>query len=51
MRAVITRDLRLEGGGLVRNAEFLRFAPFSHRSVASSWRACTSSASSSAAKT
>jgi transposase len=26
MRAVITRDLRLEGGGLVRNAEFLRFA-------------------------
>ena len=26
MRAVITRDLRLEGGALVRNAEFLRFA-------------------------
>ena len=26
MKAVITRDLRLEGGGLVRNAEFLRFA-------------------------
>jgi transposase len=25
MKAVITRDLRLEGGGLVRNAEFLRF--------------------------
>jgi transposase len=26
MRAVITRDLRLEGGALVRNTEFLRFA-------------------------
>ena len=26
MRAVITRDLRLEGGSLVRNGEFLRFA-------------------------
>ena len=26
MKAVITRDLRLEGGALVRNAEFLRFA-------------------------
>ena len=26
MRSVITRDLRLEGGALVRNAEFLRFA-------------------------
>ena len=26
MKAVVTRDLRLEGGGLVRNAEFLRFA-------------------------
>lgn len=26
MKAVITRDLRLEGGDLVRNAEFLRFA-------------------------
>ena len=26
MKAVITRDLRLEGGGLIRNAEFLRFA-------------------------
>lgn len=26
MRAVITRDLRLEGGALVKNAEFLRFA-------------------------
>lgn len=26
MKAVITRDLRLEGGTLVRNAEFLRFA-------------------------
>ena len=25
-KAVITRDLRLEGGALVRNAEFLRFA-------------------------
>jgi len=25
MKAVITRDLRLEGGALVRNAEFLRF--------------------------
>ena len=26
MKTVITRDLRLEGGALVRNAEFLRFA-------------------------
>ena len=26
MKAVITRDLRLEGGALVRNAQFLRFA-------------------------
>ena len=26
MKAVITRDLRLEGGALVRNAEFLRFS-------------------------
>jgi hypothetical protein len=26
MKAVITRDLRLEGGSLVHNAEFLRFA-------------------------
>lgn len=26
MRSVITRDLRLEGGGLMENAEFLRFA-------------------------
>jgi transposase len=26
MRSVISRDLRLEGGGLVENAEFLRFA-------------------------
>jgi transposase len=26
MKAVITKDLRLEGGALVRNAEFLRFA-------------------------
>ena len=26
MRAVVTKDLRLEGGPLVRNAEFLRFA-------------------------
>ena len=26
MKSVITRDLRLEGGALVRNAEFLRFA-------------------------
>ena len=26
MKAVIARDLRLEGGALVRNAEFLRFA-------------------------
>jgi len=26
MRAVVTRDLRLEGGRLVENAEFLRFA-------------------------
>jgi transposase len=26
MKAVITRDLRLEGGALVRNTEFLRFA-------------------------
>ena len=26
MKAVITRDLRLEGGALMRNAEFLRFA-------------------------
>src|SRR5690606_18625353 len=26
MRAVITKDLRMEGGQLVRNAEFLRFA-------------------------
>src|SRR5690606_4884834 len=26
MRAVVTRDLRLEGGALVKNAEFLRFA-------------------------
>ena len=26
MKAVITRDLRLEGGALTRNAEFLRFA-------------------------
>jgi transposase len=26
MKAVITRDFRLEGGALVRNAEFLRFA-------------------------
>ena len=26
MKAVITRDLRLEGGALVRNGEFLRFA-------------------------
>ena len=26
LKAVITRDLRLEGGALVRNAEFLRFA-------------------------
>ena len=25
MRAVVTRDLRLEGGRLVENAEFLRF--------------------------
>lgn len=30
MRAVITRDLRLEGGALVRNAEFLRFAGHWH---------------------
>ena len=28
MKAVITRDLRLEGGALVRNAEFLRFAHY-----------------------
>src|SRR5512144_103063 len=26
MKAVITRDLRLQGGALIRNAEFLRFA-------------------------
>jgi hypothetical protein len=26
MKAVITRDLRLQGGALVRNVEFLRFA-------------------------
>jgi hypothetical protein len=26
MKAVITRDLRIEGGALVHNAEFLRFA-------------------------
>lgn len=26
MNTVITRDLRLEGGGLIRNVEFLRFA-------------------------
>jgi len=26
MKAVITRDLRLQGGALVRNLEFLRFA-------------------------
>jgi hypothetical protein len=26
MKAVITRDLRLEGGALIRNGEFLRFA-------------------------
>ncbi|MGE4085196.1 MAG: IS21 family transposase [Vicinamibacterales bacterium] len=26
MKTVITRDLRLEGGALIRNAEFLRFA-------------------------
>lgn len=26
MRSVITRDLRLEGGALIRNVEFLRFA-------------------------
>lgn len=26
MKAVITRDLRLEGGGLIHNLEFLRFA-------------------------
>jgi hypothetical protein len=26
MKAVISRDLRLEGGALIRNAEFLRFA-------------------------
>ena len=26
MKAVITRDLRVEGGALIRNAEFLRFA-------------------------
>jgi transposase len=26
MKAVITRDLRLEGGALIRNTEFLRFA-------------------------
>jgi transposase len=26
MKAVITRDLRLEGGALIRNSEFLRFA-------------------------
>jgi transposase len=26
MKAVITRDLRLEGGALIHNAEFLRFA-------------------------
>jgi transposase len=30
MKAVITRDLRLEGGALVRNAEFLRFARHWH---------------------
>ena len=30
MRSVITRDLRLEGGALVRNAEFLRFAGHWH---------------------
>lgn len=30
MRAVITRDLRLEGGALVHNAEFLRFAEHWH---------------------
>jgi hypothetical protein len=30
MRAVITRDLRLEGGALVRNAKFLRFARHWH---------------------
>jgi transposase len=29
MKAVITRDLRLESGALVRNAEFLRFAQWS----------------------
>src|SRR5690606_41289626 len=26
MKTVITKDLRLEGGALIRNAEFLRFA-------------------------
>lgn len=26
VKAVITRDLRLEGGALVRSAEFVRFA-------------------------
>jgi transposase len=26
MKAVITRDLQLEGGALIHNAEFLRFA-------------------------
>ena len=36
MKTVITRDLRLEGGALVRNAEFLRFAH--HRGFAA--RAC-----------
>jgi transposase len=30
MRAVITRDLRLEGGALIRNVEFLRFAGHWH---------------------
>jgi hypothetical protein len=34
MKSVITRDLRLEGGALVRNAEFLRFAHHSQGAAA-----------------
>jgi transposase len=45
MKAVITRDLRLRGGALVRNLEFLRFAhhwrftpPCSSKSRRLGWR-------------
>ena len=40
MKAVITRDLPLEGGALVRNAEFLRFALLQGRCLESDLSDC-----------